>query len=200
MLVAGSFVSARHNADDVSIALAAFRSHAGTRDRLSSGMDEPNGLAEWAANAVPAVMREDPIWRLPAYRYSLYLADRLNADAPRLRRTETKKTVDQLLDAVYSISANIDEGYSRTTGPERARFYEYANGSARETREWLFKVRNSLGPELAAEYMELVSRIIRILTAVIPRERARREMPVRRGRKSVPMQSSDQHEPPASSR
>jgi four helix bundle protein len=161
-------------------------------------MDDPKGLAEWAATAVPAVIREDPIWRLPAYRYSLYLADRIKADAPRLRQTETKKTVDQLLDAAYSISINIDEGYSRTTGPERAKFYEYANGSARETRQWLFKVRDSLGAELTAEYLELASRIIRILTAVIPRERARRESPARRRR--TPRQSaSDQHEPPATS-
>src|SRR5690349_4884458 len=104
-------------------------------------MDEPRGLAEWAEKNVPAVIREDPIWRLPAYRYSLYLADQIKANAQPLRQTETKKTVDQLLDAADSISENIDEGYSRTTGPERAKFYEYANGSARETRGWLFKVR-----------------------------------------------------------
>ena len=162
-------------------------------------MDDPKGLAEWAAKTVPAVIREDPVWRLPAYRYSLYLADRIKADAPRLRQSETKKTIDQLLDAAYSISINIDEGYSRTTGPERAKFYEYANGSARETRQWLFKVRDSLGAELATEYLELVSRIIRILTAVIPRERTRPEMRARRSRKSRTRPASDQHEPPATS-
>ena len=145
-------------------------------------MKEPDGLEEWAAENVPAVMREDPIWRLPAYRYALYLSDRLQTDAPKLRKTQTKKTVDQLLDAVESISANIAEGYSRSTGPERAKFFEYGNRSTRETREWLFKVRKSLDPEVSIEYIMLATRILRILTAVIPRERAQRQTKARRAR------------------
>ncbi len=39
---------------------------------------------------------------------------------------------------VGSIRANIAEGYSRGTGKDRARFYEYALGSARESRDWYF--------------------------------------------------------------
>ena len=35
------------------------------------GMEEPDGLVEWAATNVPEAMRDDPIWRLAAYRYAL---------------------------------------------------------------------------------------------------------------------------------
>ena len=137
-------------------------------------MDEPAGLTEWANAQVPEALRADPIWRLPAYRYSLFLADQVQAAAPRLRRVCTRRTVDQLLDAAQSISSNIAEGYSRTGGPDRAKFFEYANSSARETRDWLFKVRNAFDAVTADAYIELVTRVMKILTAVIPRERETR--------------------------
>jgi four helix bundle protein len=138
---------------------------------LCSTMEEPAGLTEWAKTQVPEAIRSDPIWRLPAYRYSLFLADQLRAAERQIRRACTRRTADQLLDAAQSISANIAEGYSRTGGPERAKFFEYANSSARETRDWLFKVRKALDPTMASALIELVTRIMKILTAVIPRER-----------------------------
>ena len=134
-------------------------------------MDEPAGLTEWAEAQVPEAIRAAPIWRLPAYRYALYLADQLDDAAPRLRRVCTRRTVDQLFDAAHSISSNIAEGYSRTGGPDRAKFFEYANSSARETRDWLFKGRKAFDTATAEAYIELVTPIMKILTAVIPRER-----------------------------
>ena len=134
-------------------------------------MEEPAGLTEWADTHVPEAIRADPIWRLPAYRYSLYLADQLRATERQMRRACTRRTVDQLLDAAQSISSNIAEGYSRTGGPERAKFFEYANSSARETRDWLFKARTAFDPITATSLIELVTRVMKILTAVIPRER-----------------------------
>ena len=146
-------------------------------------MEEPKGLAEWA-EGVPLVMRGDPIWRLPAYRYSLFLGDLIRADIRNLPTDgRSRRLVEQLLDAVESISANIAEGYSRTTGPERAKFFEYAHSSAREARDWLFKVRHELGPEVAVARMELVTRVMRILAVVIPRERADPESRARRARR-----------------
>jgi four helix bundle protein len=150
-------------------------------------MEEPVGLSEWASGQVPEAIRADPIWRLPAYRYSLYLADQLQAAAPRLRRVCTRRTVDQLLDAAQSISSNIAEGYSRTGGPERAKFFEYANSSAREARDWLFKVRQAFDPVVASAHIELVTRVMKILTAVIPRER---ESPITRAR--LPKRAQEQ--------
>ena len=126
-------------------------------------MEDPEGLVDWAVR-VPDVMREDPIWRLPAYRFALYLGDLAQLeDAPLIRRDyRTRRHLDQFLDAVGSISANIAEGYGRTTGPERARFYEYAESSAREARDWFFKVRHALRPEVATSRVLLVSRIMTV--------------------------------------
>ncbi len=150
-------------------------------------MDEPEGLTQWAESCVPQVMRDDPIWRLPAYRYALYLGDLVQGDVPAINRdVRTRGHIGQLLDAVESISANIAEGYSRSTGPERAKFFEYAHSSARESREWIFKVRPALDEATTAARMALVTRIMAILVSVIPRERAARDSRARRPRLTGP--------------
>ena len=144
-------------------------------------MDEPDGLVAWAAANVPEEMRDDPIWRLAAYRYALYLADLVQQDVPKIRaNARTRSLADQLVNAVASISANIAEGYSRTSPAERARFFEYAESSAREARDWLFKVRHALDREVATARIVLVTRIMRILTISIKGERALRETRARR--------------------
>jgi four helix bundle protein len=67
----------------------------------------------------------------------LFLNDLGWRDTARLvRERRTIGLYDQLYRAAESISANLDEGYSRGTGRDRARFYEYALGSARESRDW----------------------------------------------------------------
>jgi four helix bundle protein len=142
-----------------------------------SHMEDPPGLAEWAAAHVPESVREDSIWRLPAYRFALYLGDLVQReDAALIQRDfRTRRHLDQLLHAVGSISANISEGYGSTSGPERAKFYEYAQRSAREARDWLFKVRHALRAEVVASRIALVTRIMKILTVAITRERAEPE-------------------------
>ena len=69
------------------------------------------------------------------------------------------------------ISANIDEGYSRSSGKERAHFYEYALGSARESRGWYYKCSVALPPLVVVARTGRLSQIVRILTVVVPRER-----------------------------
>ena len=175
-------------------------------------MEDPPGLAEWAAEHVPQEMRDDPIWRLPAYRFALYLGDLVQTeDAPRIRRDyRTRRHLDQMLTAVGAISANIAEGYGRTSGPERAKFYEYANSSARESRDWFFKVRLALDPAVTNERIQLVTRIMKILTTAIIRERAEPETRARRANREGrtrhtmpavdhPASASDKHERPATS-
>ena len=111
-----------------------------------------------------------------------------------------------------SISANIAEGYGRTTGPERARFFEYAESSARESRDWYFKVRHALDADVANARIELISRIMKILATAIIRERADSKSRARRAypgtqrelRRMARSHGSEppsaQHQPPAPSR
>jgi len=94
---------------------------------------------------VPAEIRGDSVWQVRAYRLALFLADLAWYDAGRLMSDKRSLgIVDQLVRAVGSISANIEEGYSKATGRDRARFYEYALGSARESRGGITKAAMSL--------------------------------------------------------
>ena len=131
--------------------------------------DDPDYEA-WAST-VPPEITTDTIWRTPAYRLSLYASHCAQSDIKWLRKHPASRPhVDQLLRAVAGISASLDEGYSRSSGRERAHDYEYSLGSAREARGWYFKCMVA-APELALRRIRQLSRIIRILTAVVPRER-----------------------------
>lgn len=126
---------------------------------------------EWL-KSVPAEITGDSLWKMEAYRLALFLADLGWHDATKLMRD--KRTVglsDQLYRAVGSIAANIAEGYSRGTGKDRARFYEYALGSGRESRGWFYKGRHVLGEQVADHRMRLVTQIIRLLLTMTPEQR-----------------------------
>ena len=121
---------------------------------------------------VPVAITGDPLWNVEAYRLALFLADLGWRDVSKL--TQDRRMfglADQLYRATGSISANTSEGYSRSSGKDRARFYEYALGSARETRGWYFKGRHVLGPKVGEHRMQLASEIIRLLLTMVPDQR-----------------------------
>jgi four helix bundle protein len=77
---------------------------------------------------------------------------------------------DQLYRSLGSISASVAEGYSRETSRDRARFYEYALGAARESRDWYFKARYVLGDPVYLHRLALLTRVIQLLLAMIPQQ------------------------------
>ena len=88
--------------------------------------------AEWE-QTVPGAITGDPLWRVEAYRLALFAADLGWHDVTRLMRDRrTLSLSDQLYRALGGIGSCICEGYSRGTGRDRARFYEYSLGSTRE--------------------------------------------------------------------
>jgi four helix bundle protein len=123
---------------------------------------------------VPRAITGDALWNVTAYRQALFLGDLCWRDVTKLtgdRRTWS--LTGQLYRAVGSVSANLAEGYSRGTGKDRARFYEYALGSARESRDWYYKGRHILGDDVVAHRIGLVTEIIRLLLTMIPQQRGR---------------------------
>jgi four helix bundle protein len=126
---------------------------------------------EWTAG-VSEEIRGDSLWRVEVYRLALFVADLGWSDtANLLQEKRTLSLADQLTRALGSIAANIAEGYSRGTGKDRARFYEYALGSARESRSWFFLARHALREEIVAHRMRLLGQIIRLLLTMIPEQR-----------------------------
>jgi four helix bundle protein len=127
--------------------------------------------SEWL-NSVPAEITGDSLWKMEAYRIALFASDLGWHDVTKLM--SDKRTVDlssQLYRALGSVGANISEGYSRGTGRDRARFYEYALGSARESRGWYYKGRHILAEKVVEHRIGLLTEIIRLLLKTVPDQR-----------------------------
>jgi four helix bundle protein len=132
------------------------------------GWDGFMNCADWE-KTVPVEIRDDALWNQEAYRLALFAADLGWHDATKLFRDgRTLKLAAQLFDAVGSVGANISEGYSRGHQKDRARFYEYALGSARESRTWYFDGRHVLGESVAHHRIRLHTQIIRLLLTMLP--------------------------------
>ncbi|MBN1246029.1 MAG: four helix bundle protein [Anaerolineae bacterium] len=132
---------------------------------------EPTTYDAWEAS-VSDVVKADALWSVTAYRLALFVGELGWYDATKVTRERALWGVaDQLYRALGSISANIAEGYSRSTGKDRARFYEYALGSTRESRDWYYKARHTLGTNVHAHRIELLTRITQLLIRMIPQQR-----------------------------
>ena len=126
---------------------------------------------EWQAS-VPDEIQGDSLWKLEVYRLGLFISEIAWHDALELNKHYlTRGMADQLYRAVCSISANIAEGYSRSTGKDRARFLEYSLGSAREARDWYYKARNTLKEEVVRHRINLLTQIIKMLNVLTPHQR-----------------------------
>jgi four helix bundle protein len=126
---------------------------------------------EWE-QLVPEEIKGDSLWKIEAYRLGLLVSDVGWQDVLRLDKDRrTRALADQLYRSLGSISANLAEGYSRGTGRDRARFYEYALGSARESRDWYYKGRHVLGETIITHRLGLLTQIIRLLLTMIPQQR-----------------------------
>jgi four helix bundle protein len=126
---------------------------------------------EWE-RSVPSTITGDSLWKMEVYRLSLFVGDLAWEDATKLMGDRrTRKLSDQLYRAVGSVSSNVSEGYSRSTGRDRALFYSYALGSGREGRDWYYKGRHVPGESVTNHRLDSLTQIIRTLLVIIPDQR-----------------------------
>jgi len=127
--------------------------------------------AGWLVDVMPEIAN-DPIWKLEVYRLALFAGDIGLQDVHFLAKKPLMLSVaDQLHRSLDSISVNLTEGYSRSKGPDRARFIESSLGSARESREWYYKSRHVLRAEVVKHRVGLTTRIVSMLAPMIPHQR-----------------------------
>jgi len=123
---------------------------------------------------VPEEICGDSLWMMKAYRLSLFLVDVGWQDVTKIiKDLRTRSLADQMYRSLGSICANIAEGYSRGSSRDRARFYEYALGSAREARGWYFQCKHVLGENFTSHRLKLLTQIIRLLLTMVPQQRGR---------------------------
>ena len=118
-------------------------------------------LREWETT-VPKGTRDDIIWTFHTYRVALFLLHLAREDVRRARAI-----ADQLLRAVASISANIGEGYGRSTPADRARCYDIALGSLRESASWYDAARLHLAPDVVDHRTDQLAELRRMLYGAI---------------------------------
>ncbi len=129
----------------------------------------------------PDDRRGDPLQRMRVYRLACELLRESWEDAEKLTHHRTMEKVSgQLYAAVGSIAANLGEGYAHSSGKDRARIFEFALGSARESISWFHSAEPVLGRDVVARRVEKLDEIRRMLLAIIPRERDRLIRPSKR--------------------
>ncbi|HJP85122.1 MAG TPA: four helix bundle protein [Gemmatimonadaceae bacterium] len=115
-----------------------------------------------------------------AYRLAVELLDIAWDDAKALTEERvTERIAGQLYAAVTSVGSNIGEGYSRSSGKDRARIFEFALGSVREAIHWYRAARPVLG-EGVVPRLNTLEELRRLLLAIIPRERGKPMPPTKR--------------------
>ena len=128
-------------------------------------------FASWV-DGLPTTITDDPLWKTAVYQQALFLGELAWYDVCKLAQNKkTEALSNQLYRSIGGISANISEGYSRASGKDQTRFYEYALGSARESRDWHYKGRHVLSEKVAFHRLELLVTIIRQLLKMVPKYR-----------------------------
>lgn len=127
---------------------------------------------EWLATLLVKIT-QDPLWKLEVYRLGLFITEIGWEDVVILNKNNlTRDAADQIIRSLNSICANIAEGYSRCTGKDRARYFEYALGEAREARDRYFKARRVLKQEVVLHRVKLLTQIVKMLNALVPTQRS----------------------------
>ena len=122
--------------------------------------------------AVPESIPNDAVWKMVVYKQALFLGELSWFDVTKLMQDRRRRRVaDPLYRSTGSISVNIAEGYSRSSKKDQARYYEYALGSTRETRDWYYKARNTLEQEVSNHRLSICVQIIKQLLKIIPNTR-----------------------------
>ena len=103
---------------------------------------------------------DDPLSRMAAYRLARELLKECWPDCEKTKHdAATIKLSGQLYAAVGSIAANLAEGYSRSSGKDRARIFEYALGSVRESMTWYYAAEPVLGNNIVNERLDKLEQI-----------------------------------------
>jgi four helix bundle protein len=142
---------------------------------ISMGPTFEDWVRSWRIEELAVI---GPPWRMSAYRKALYALHLGWPDAVEMHRHMLLRPVAvQLYRALGSVAANIAEGYSRSSGKDRVRLFEYALGSARECQTWYLASKPILSSGILAHRLDALAQISKLLVAAIPSERRRQIRP-----------------------
>ena len=73
---------------------------------------------------------------IDAYRTAFYLSNYVWKVVTNWEWFAKKHVGGQFVEAIDSVSANIAEGFGRYHKKDKTRFYQYSNGSIKESHDW----------------------------------------------------------------
>lgn len=133
--------------------------------------DRPKSFEEWIGTVHKSI-RQDPLWEYSAYQKALFLSDLTWFDCEKMLKDVRGRVIaGQLYASASSVSANIEEGYSKGFGQDYARYLTIALGSARETRGWYWRGRRMLTEQVLEHRFSLLGEVIALLKTTIPQQR-----------------------------
>ena len=122
---------------------------------------------EWELT-VPASLKGDMLWKVQVYRLAAFLCHCVEEDTRAIGvDPRYVHNTAQLCRAAGSIVANTAEAYSRRSVRERVRFYEYALGSAAESKTWYLGMRSALDAVTLDARLAQLQSITRLLLKML---------------------------------
>ncbi|MEW6027071.1 MAG: four helix bundle protein [Planctomycetota bacterium] len=113
-------------------------------------------------------MRDDPLFKYPAYVKALELFDRTFEDTENLLGDiRGREIAKQIIRCVGSISANFEEGYGRGTTKEFIHSLRISNGEARESKGWYWRGRRFFSEDLVNKRMKEIGDVIALISSMI---------------------------------
>jgi four helix bundle protein len=137
---------------------------------VNGAWDKGHGERDKPGNRIKMELEyKDGLDKLQFYKWSLELWDLFwKEDSDVLMQDlRGKEIARQLTRSIYSISANIEEGYGRGFGKEYPQFLRISRGSAKETKGGYYKSRFLLSESAVNHRMELSSKIIGAITKTL---------------------------------
>ncbi len=127
-------------------------------------------------HSVPGAVRRSPLWKTHYYRLALYLFDLVWQDSETLLRDHRGRDLArQMVRSSGSICANIEEAYGRgISSSDGLRVLRIALGEARELQGWYVRARHLLGVDIMEARLDLLERVITMLSRSIRSHPARR--------------------------
>ncbi|MBL0308954.1 MAG: four helix bundle protein [Bacteroidetes bacterium] len=125
-------------------------------------------IGQGASEEKTKAVIKDSLDQVLFYRESIALWDLFWDDSEiMMKDLRGREMVKQLTRSVYSISANIEEGYGRGFGKEYPQFLRYARGSARETKGGYEKAKRLLPANVVEDRIERLQKIIGAITKTL---------------------------------
>jgi four helix bundle protein len=122
----------------------------------------------WLEDA-PERLRTDPLWRSKYYQLGMYLYDLAWDDCEQISGDfRGREIARQLIRSVGSISANMEEAYSRSIGSaDHSRILRISLGEAGESKGWDLRARHVLPQDVLESRLDILDQIIALLVNII---------------------------------